>query len=246
MKKYKISAVSYLNTSPFINEINRSSINNQIDMSLDYPSICGEKLIENIVDIALVPTVLLRSNSRIRVISDYCIGAVGKVDSVCLYSKVPLNEIDDIYLDYQSKTSVELLKILCRDYWNINPNFISDNNDFDKNIKDMNSALVIGDRAFLLNKEYDFVYDLSEYWYRYTGLPFVFACWAANKDIDRRFLELFNKVLSLSVKNIELHTKNHKHHICPDVKDYLTNKISYHLDVSKKKGMSLFLDKITL
>ena len=245
MKKYKISAVSYLNTMPFIQELQNSSINNELDIILDYPSICAEKLIENIVDIALVPTAILKFNSKIRVISDYCIGSVGKVDSVCLYSKVPLDEIDYIYLDYQSKTSVELLKILCRDYWKINPSFISDNNDFDNKIKDLNSALVIGDRAFLLHKEYDFVYDLSEYWYRFTGLPFVFACWAANKDIDSRFLKLFNKALSLSVKNIDYYTKNYKHHSCPDVNDYLTNKISYHLDVYKKKGMSLFLEKIT-
>ena len=53
------------------------------------------------------------------------------------------------------------------------------------------------------------------------------------------------EIVNIENKPIDYYTKNYKHHSCPDVNDYLTNKISYHLDVYKKKGMSLFLEKIT-
>ena len=125
--RYKISAVSYLNTMPFIYSINNSSLRNSIRMKLDYPSMCADKLLSDNVDIALAPVVVLNSSSKFRVISDYCIGSDGKVQTVCLYSNVPLKDIKKIYLDSQSRTSVELLKVLCKEYWRISPAFISSN-----------------------------------------------------------------------------------------------------------------------
>ena len=116
MVNYKVSAVSYLNTIPFIHGIKSSNISDFIDLQLDYPSVCAQKLINNEVDIALVPVVVLKDNPQFNIISDYCIGSNGKVDTVCLYSDVPLKEIKEIYLDYQSRTSIELLKVLCKDH----------------------------------------------------------------------------------------------------------------------------------
>ena len=55
------------------------------------------------------------------IISDYCISCDGEVASVGLFSDVPLNKIEKILLDYQSRTSVELLKILVEEYWKIDP-----------------------------------------------------------------------------------------------------------------------------
>ena len=72
----------------------------------------------------------------------------GSVDTVCLYSNVSLNEIDNIYLDYQSKTSVELLKILCKEYWKISPNLKNSKNGFEEKVKDNVVALIIGDLIF--------------------------------------------------------------------------------------------------
>ncbi|MGY8989787.1 MAG: MqnA/MqnD/SBP family protein, partial [Flavobacteriales bacterium] len=86
MVKYKVSAVSYLNTIPFIYGVNNSKISNQIELLLDFPSECARKLSENEVDIALVPVVILNKNPKFKIVSDFCIGANGKVDTVCLYS----------------------------------------------------------------------------------------------------------------------------------------------------------------
>jgi len=246
MLKYKVSAVSYLNTIPFIYGINQSDLKDKIDLSLDYPSVCAQKLIENKVDIALVPIVVLKQNPQFNIISDYCIGANGNVDTVCLYSDVPLMEVQEIYLDYQSRTSVELLKLLCRDHWNISADFRISSEGFENKIEGKTAALIIGDRAFSANGKYNFMYDLSASWKEMTGLPFVFACWISNKEIEKDFIFEFNTSLKIGIENLEeaikKESKNYPH--CKNPKEYLNHKISYTLDEDKRKGMELFLSKI--
>ncbi|MBT6808378.1 MAG: menaquinone biosynthesis protein [Flavobacteriales bacterium] len=246
MVNYKVSAVSYLNTIPFIHGIKSSNISDFIDLQLDYPSVCAQKLINNEVDIALVPVVVLKDNPQFNIISDYCIGSNGKVDTVCLYSDVPLKEIKEIYLDYQSRTSIELLKVLCKEHWNISPKFRNSPEGFENKIERETAALIIGDRAFSANGKYKFVYDLSESWKEMTGLSFVFACWISNKNIEENFTTEFNKSLKMGVENVEEAIKkesdNYPH--CINPKEYLNHKISYLLDENKRKGMELFLDKI--
>ena len=246
MVKYQVSAVSYLNTIPFIHGIKSSNIYDSIDLQLDYPSVCAQKLIDDEVDIALVPVVVLKDNPQFNIISDYCIGSNGKVDTVCLYSDVPLSEIEEIYLDYQSRTSIELLKVLCKEHWDISPKFSNSPEGFENKIERETAALIIGDRAFSANGKYKFVYDLSESWKEMTGLSFVFACWISNKNIEENFTTEFNKSLKIGVENVEEAIKkesdNYPH--CKNPKEYLNNKISYLLDENKRKGMELFLDKI--
>ncbi|MDC3306302.1 menaquinone biosynthesis protein, partial [Flavobacteriales bacterium] len=183
----KISAVSYLNTVPFIHGLKQSVLIHSIGLQLDYPSICADKLINGIVDLALVPVAVIPKLLQAHIISDYCIGANGAVDTVCLYSDVPITEIESIALDYQSRTSVALLKILLKEYWQLNPELKKADVGFEENIKGKHAALVIGDRAFALNDKHAYIYDLSAIWKEMTGLPFVFAAWVANKKLPQDF-----------------------------------------------------------
>lgn len=246
MVKYKVSAVSYLNTIPFIHGIKSSNIYDSIDLQLDFPSECARKLSENEVDIALVPVAILKKNPEFKIVSDFCIGADGDVDTVCLYSDVPLEEIEELLLDYQSRTSVELLRILCREYWKISPKFQNSEKGFENKIEERTAALIIGDRAFTANKKYKYVYDLPEIWKEMTGLPFVFACWISNKNIDKNFLAEFNSALKFGLSEIDKAVEIEKHNYphCNNPNDYLNNKISYILDEEKRKGMEVFLSMI--
>ena len=246
MVNYKISVISYLNSIPFVYGLNSSTISKSLNLQLDYPSVCADKLIHNVVDIGLVPVVVLKDYPSFKIISEYCIGANGDVDTVCLFSNVPIQDVQEIYLDYQSRTSVELLKILCREYWKINPIFKQSKIGFENNINKNTSALIIGDRAFQANHKYEFVYDLSKYWTKMTGLPFVFACWISNKEISKGFLLKFNNSLKRGIENIQQSIKKEYENIklLNNAEDYLNNKISYILDDKKRKGMNLFVSKI--
>ena len=138
-------------------------------------AVCADKLVNDEVDLALVPIVVIPSLREPHIISNYCIGANGAVETVCLFSDVPISEIASIYLDYQSRTSVALLKILLKEYWGLDPEFKDAELGFEESISGINAALVIGDRAFGLNRKHQYVYDLSAIWKEMTGFPFVFA-----------------------------------------------------------------------
>ena len=243
----KISAVSYLNTVPFIHGLKQSELIHSISLQLDYPSICADKLINGIVDLALVPVAVIPKLLQAHIISDYCIGANGAVDTVCLYSDVPITEIESIALDYQSRTSVALLKILLKEYWQLNPELKKADVGFEENIKGKHAALVIGDRAFALNDKHAYIYDLSAIWKEMTGLPFVFAAWVANKKLPQDFIIAFNKALEKGLIDIDtaLVFEGANYPNCTNPEDYLNNKISYNLDAEKQKGMELFLKKVS-
>ena len=128
----RLSVVSYLNTAPFISGIKKAQLEQQglVELSLDYPSICAQKLIAGQVDVGLVPVATLPLLPNYSILGNTCIGAHGKVDSVMLLSDVPLAEIEEIVLDFQSLTSINLCRLLARDYWNIAPKFIPAEKDF--------------------------------------------------------------------------------------------------------------------
>lgn len=242
--KYKISAVSYANTYPFLYGLKNNPIIKKINLSLDFPSICAEKLINNQVDIGLVPVAIIPQLKEHYIISDYCIGAVGKVKSVLLLSDVPLPQITKILLDYQSKTSINLTKVLAKNFWNIHPKWETAKEGFETTINKTTAGVIIGDRTFNLSKKYNYVYDLSEEWEKFTGLPFVFACWVANKKIDPTFLKEFNNAIGVGVNNIS--TVLDFYAIEEDKKTtlqhYLTENISYVLTDEKQQAIKKFLE----
>ena len=242
----KVSAVSYLNTMPFIYGLKHSNLIDSINVQLNYPSLCAEKLLNNEVDIALVPVAIIPQLKNYYLISDYCIGSFGCVETVCLYSNVDIREVTKITLDYQSMTSVALLKILLKEYWGLKPLITNSKPGFENNIKGTNAALVIGDRAFKMNNQYKYIYDLSEIWKEMTGLPFVFAAWVSNKIISKKFIKIFNQSLEYGLDNIELglelYSKDYP--LCLNPINYLTKKITYNFDEQKKEALNLFLSKM--
>src|SRR5690606_18232146 len=117
MTKIKISAVSYTNTLPFLQGIRSSPLMDQIDLSLDYPAECARKVITNEVDMGIIPVAALIDIPDAHIIGDYCIGTEGTVDSVFIGSDNRIGDVDSIKLDYQSKTSNGLARILLNRYW---------------------------------------------------------------------------------------------------------------------------------
>jgi chorismate dehydratase len=247
MDKIRISAVSYLNSKPFIYGLENSSLISEIDLQLDIPSTCAQKLIDKKVDIGLIPVAVIPKLKEHYIISDYCIGAIGKVGSVMLYSRVPLKEIRKVLLDYQSRTSVTLVKVLAEHFWKINPEWIAAEKDFEDNIREDTAAVIIGDRTFGLEGKYDHSYDLAEEWQKFTGLPFVFACWVSNRQLPASFLNSFNAALKMGLDQKEIVIENlvSQGSYNTDISLYLNKSISYELDNEKKKALELFLSYIS-
>ncbi len=243
----KISIVNYTNTLPFKWALKRSDIMQKIDLQEDIPSICAQKLKFKQVDLALVPVALLPKLDTYFIETNYCIGANGKVDSVKLYSQVPLNEIKTVTLDYQSKSSITLTKVLFKFFWNFEVDYLDAMPGFENEIKNTNAAVVIGDRTFELNGKFKYEYDLAEEWKKFTGLPFVFAAWVSTEKLPQEFINEFNSVLKHGIDNILLAIKedyNLKSLSKDQTIEYLVNRIDYNLDADKRKALDLFLEYI--
>jgi chorismate dehydratase len=243
-RKVRVGAVSYLNTKPLIYGIEKGMIKDEADLLIDYPSKIASMLLEDKIDVGLVPVAIIPEMKEYHIISDYCIGSVGKVASVCLFSDVPLDKIETILLDYQSRTSVALLKVLIREYWKLNVVFENTSGNYQSKISRTTAGLIIGDRALQQRKISPFIYDLGEEWEKFTGLPFVFAAWISNKKLDNNFIENFNKANAFGLNRIDEVVKENPFEAF-DLHHYYTDCISFEMDEKKKKGLELFLEKIT-
>lgn len=240
LKKIKVGIVNYLNTKPLLFGIRQSPIMDLIELIQDYPSNIATLLVEGKIDIGLVPVAILPVLKEYHIYTDYCIGCNGPVGSVCLFSDVPVEEVETVLLDYQSRTSVELLKILLRNYWKIKPLFIETSSDYRTSIKGKTAGLVIGDRSFEQRRSSKYLYDLGEAWKQYTGMPFVFAAWISNTVLDEKFVRSFNEANRSGIENIITVSENYTTGLF-NMHDYYTRYISYMLDAEKRKGLARFL-----
>jgi chorismate dehydratase len=239
----KISCVSYLNSAPFIHGIRNAVFSETMHLSLDNPAECARKLISGEADIGLVPVAAISAIPHAEIISDYCIGADGPVRSVTLLGEVPADRMKVVLLDYQSRTSVSLVRILAREHWKISPDFRNTTPGYEEGIHGDTGGVVIGDRSLMVSSRYPFVYDLAEEWKKMTGLPFVFACWVSNRILPAVFLEEFNKALKRGLENPDAVVAGlPPGEISPEqIRHYLKHSISYNLDAPKREGLGRFL-----
>jgi chorismate dehydratase len=244
--KIRVSCVSFMNSLPFIYGLEHHSVINSIILHRDTPSVCADKLSRNEVDIGLVPVAVIPLIPDAQICSPFCISADDEVKSVVLLSEVPLNEIEEVYLDYQSVTSVNLTRILMDRFWKLAPVFIQGIPGYENKIEGKRAGLVIGDRALKLRSKFPFVTDLAHEWKKYTGLPFVFACWVANRSLSKFFLSDFNEALELGLKSIPEMVKefDRQQTAVFQLETYLTKNLNYRLDDKRKESMKLFLNYI--
>jgi len=242
LNKIRVGIVNYLNTKPLIYGLERPPVSDQIKLIGDYPSRIAEMLLNNEIDIGLIPVAVIPQLSTSYIVGDYCIGTEGEIASVALFSEVPMHEIKKVYLDYQSRTSVELLKFLMKEYWGVSPELIhaEDENYRDK-IKGTAAGLVIGDRALEQRKISTFIYDLGSEWKKITGLPFVFAAWVSTQKLPDDFVKLFNEANALGLKHIDEIVAATPFELF-DLNKYYKLHLSYQLDAPKRNGMQRFLE----
>ena len=238
-----MGAVSYLNTKPLIYGFEQGKMKEELELIFDYPANIALLLANDQIDIGLVPVAVIPTLKEQYIISDYCIGCDGEVASVCLFSDVPLQEIETILLDYQSSTSVALLKILLKEHWKISPQLIAGTDNYEKNISGTTAGLVIGDRALTQRQQSKYIYDLGLGWKEMTGLPFVFAAWVSNKKLPEHFVLRFNKANTYGLNHLELVIKQNPNDIF-DLKNYYTQFIKFKLDSQMHEAKALFLSKI--
>lgn len=243
-RKIRVGAVSYLNTKPLLYGIERSECRNEMELILDYPAKIAQMLVDDEIDMGLVPVAVIPRLKEAYINTDYCIGADGNVASVCLFSETPIESVKTVILDYQSRTSAALTRILLKNYWKLSPEIINGGSeDYRTLIKEDTAGLVIGDRSLEQRKISTYVYDLADAWKAYTGLPFVFAAWISNKPIDPEFIARFDAANGVGMNHIDEIVAMYPFPVF-DLKAYYTKHIDYWLDDRKRAGLKAFLAEL--
>lgn len=211
-----------------------------MELMPDFPANVARDLLEGSIDMGLVPVAIIPKLKEAHIVGNYCIGSDGVVASVCLLSQVPMDEITEVLLDYQSRTSAALVQVLFEKHWKKKVLFVDTQKDFGDRINGTTAGLVIGDRCLTLRNQMPFVYDLGEAWKNFTGLPFVFACWVSNKILPESFVVAFNEANRSGLEHIDK-VVSEVDFPQYDLHTYFTKNISYFLDDRKKQGLQLFL-----
>lgn len=193
-----------------------------------------------LVPVAMIPMLAQKGG---QIITGHCIAADGPVRSVMLFSKEPVTALRAIRLDDESRTSVTLTKLLAKYFWKINPQWIAEKESFIND--DYTGQVLIGDRALAEINKHDFETDLALEWKKFTGLPFVFACWIAMRPLSESELEMMEKAFQQGLdKRDEIIGKEAHLYPAIDLKEYLFRNIRYELTDESRKGLEKFLEML--
>ncbi len=237
----KIAAVSYLNTIPFIYGISREGAFTA-ELLLLPPNECTQNYIAGLVDIALVPSVVVPALTDSEVVSDFCIGTEGEVRSVVIVSDDAIENITTIYLDPHSQTSVQLAGYIAQNHWHISPKWrVLDDYSRLSTLEDGEAVLLIGDKVFEHEGEFEYTYDLGELWAEVTGLPFAFAVWVARQGTPQETIDSLNRALEFGVEHIwEAILEYRADGSEVESYEYLTRNIDFLLDGAKRAALDKF------
>jgi chorismate dehydratase len=189
----RLGRIPYINCYPVYGAIDRGLVRVGADLVTGTPAELNDLLVAAELDVSAISAVEYARHARdLVLLPELAVSCDGPVRSVMLFSRRPVRELDGrtVLLSASSRTSVALLELLCRDVWKIRPRMAearAEAEDLDHLAGLPHEAvLVIGDPALLLGARHAYPYgcDLGEEWKRWTGLPFVFAVWAARRGAD--------------------------------------------------------------
>jgi chorismate dehydratase len=178
----RVGVASFLNAKPLIYDLETIAPN--IELYQDVPSRLADALAAGTLDVALIPVIeYFRANSY-TVVPNLAIACRGPVLSVTLFSRVPWSDIRRVALDEGSRTSAALTQVLLDRRHGIRPELVGLPLDSAPEEADADAVLLIGDRAMqACLPDFTYAFDLGQEWHDWTGLPFVFAVWAAGAGV---------------------------------------------------------------
>src|SRR6186713_1284881 len=95
-RKIRVGAVSYLNTKPLLYGIRRSPAMQDIRLIIDYPSRIADMLLNDEIDMGLVPVAIIPRMKEYHINGEICIGCNGPVASVCIFSETPIDQVEKV------------------------------------------------------------------------------------------------------------------------------------------------------
>jgi chorismate dehydratase len=239
----QIGAVSYLNSRPLIEGL--EGLLPSANLVLDYPSRLADALSNGQLDVALIPSIEYFRRPGYEVISDACVAARGEVLSVKLYCRVHPGQIRTLALDEGSRTSAALTKVILAERYGVIPKTEPLRMESTTTDSSADAVLLIGDRAMHSPEEsFTEVMDLGQFWYDWTGLPFVFAMWVARREVNTEGVdEALSHARDLGIANVADIAREEAPRLGISetlAHTYLTRNLHYHLTSAERSGLKLF------
>jgi chorismate dehydratase len=241
-----IGAVVYLNARPLTWALGRAP--HRWRIRYDLPSVCSALLHAGEVDLGLVPSIDYLHSPGYRLVPGVGIGSRGPIASVALYSRVAVEEIRRIALDTSSRTSVTLVRVLCRHHFRIAPEFVPHGPDLAAMTSACDAAVLIGDPAFDADHQALGLtkIDLGAAWTAMTGLPFVYAAWTGRPGaLDASDVEALQAAQAEGVRAAgEIAAEYGRGDALRTARAlaYLRDNVRYGLGADEAAGLQMFLD----
>jgi len=236
--KPKVVMVNYLNSKPFEYGLSDAVSQGKIELVTAHPADCAAMFERREADIGLIPVGALKDMQDYRIISEYCIGCDGEVRTVCIMSQKPIDLCKKILLDTHSRTSVLLAQVILKGYFELDlPRETYQITD--SSLSSDTAVLMIGDKVFEHEHKYRYVYDLGMLWKEMTGLPFVFAVWAAHTDTSLEADKHMNEALKVGIDHLDYIIDRESSENL-DLYYYFKNNIQYNFDSKKQEALTLF------
>ena len=215
------------------------------DLSFSVPSECADRLAAGTAEIGIVPSIEL-TRQTLDIIPGAGIACRGPVRSILLISKVPFEHIGTLAVDSSSRTSVALSRIILSRKYGVEPSLRAQKPDLAKMLDDADACLIIGDPALLLDpSDIPFhVLDLGAEWTDMTGLPMVFAVWAARPDAGAVSPQPFTDSLQFGLDHLHeiVQSEHVNRRVTADLAyRYLTRNIVFKLGNAEYEGLNRFL-----
>jgi chorismate dehydratase len=241
----KVSFIEFLNAVPLGWGLLHGEANGSVELFLDVPSRCADKLSRGEADVGLIPVIEYQRIPGLRVVPDIAIASKHEVKSVLFVSKIPIEHVSTVAVDSASRTSVALLRILLEKYY-LNPNvgFQAARANPDTILSDHDAALIIGNPALKIRQEGLMVYDLAGEWNKFTGLPFVFAFWGVRSAFALgENAGVFYKSREAGMNNIPEICRTYGQRLqipAAEIRRYLLENLDYSLDELNRRGLERF------
>jgi chorismate dehydratase len=185
----RVGHIQFLNCLPIYWGLVHSGALLDVELTKDTPDRLSEQLVRGELDVGPVSLVeALRHADELRLLPDLAVGSDGPVLSCVLVSQLPLAELDGerVALGSTSRTTVLLARMWLAEVHGVRPDYFRCPPDLGAMLQEAAAAVLIGDAALRATYEAPakglHVYDLGAAWRDWTGLPMVFAVWAARRD----------------------------------------------------------------
>jgi chorismate dehydratase len=244
LPKLRVGIVNFLNSKPLAWGFMKGHHADLFAPSYHPPALVARLLGQGNLDIGLIPSIEVQRIPNLRVLPDMCIAARHEVRSVLLVSRGPVEEIRRVALDQNSRTSATLVRVLLKERYGLNPEYVHERPDPERMLSEADAALIIGDPALRVDRERYRIIDLAAEWHELTGLPFVFAVWAVRPEVDIPDLPFyFKSSLRYGLSSLDTLVRESAAELNLDsseVRSYLTENLSFFLRNEEIEGLEEF------